>query len=162
VGGLEPGFVPSDGKELGEDIWLGWRIRRAGHRIRFAPDAVVEHEVFERGPLAYVWARRRLWVFPGLVRRIPELREAVMYRRWFHSPRSAFFDLALVGAVLARWTGGRVPWLLAAPYAVRTAHDLRGTEPRLVPLVAATRVAADAVACGALVYGSVRHRSPLL
>jgi glycosyltransferase involved in cell wall biosynthesis len=162
VGGMEPGFLPSGGKEIGEDVWLGWRIRRAGYRIRWAPEALVEHEVFERGPVGYAASRWRLRSFPGMAARIPELREEVMYLRYFHSQRSAFFDLALAGAALARRTRSKRPLLLAVPYALRTARDVRRTEPRLVPSDAAARVAADAVGFVALVRGSVAHRSVLL
>ncbi|HEX8086610.1 MAG TPA: glycosyltransferase family A protein [Solirubrobacteraceae bacterium] len=152
LGGFEERWlVPPDGKELGEDVWLGWRARRAGARVVFAQDVVVRHAVFPRGPHAFVRERERLAAFPALAKRIPELRSAAFHRRLFLTQRSLAFDAALAGLAAG------VP-LLAAPYAARVAEDARREGGR----VAAARAVADAAALGALVRGSLRHRSPLL
>jgi glycosyltransferase involved in cell wall biosynthesis len=100
IGGFEPWLAPRHGKELGEDVWLGWRAVRAGADVRFAAEAVVEHLVLERGPAAFLAERARVRFFPELARRIPELRDGFLYRRWFLTRRSAAFDLALAGAAL--------------------------------------------------------------
>ena len=60
---------------MAEDVWLGWRARRAGLATGFASAAVVHHAVFPRSAGEYVAERRRLRHFPALVRRIPELRD---------------------------------------------------------------------------------------
>jgi glycosyltransferase involved in cell wall biosynthesis len=149
--GFERWLVPEDGKELGEDVLLGWRARRAGARVAFAPDAVVRHAVFARSPHAFVAERARLAAFPALAGRIPELRSAALHRRLFLSDRTLAFDAALAGLAAGR------P-LLAAPYAARLVRDARREGSR----VAAARAVADAAALGALVRGSLRHRSPVL
>ena len=162
VGGMEPGLIPRDGKEIGEDVCFGWRIRRAGYRVGYAHGVLVEHAVFERGPLGYVRARWTLWAFPGMAARVPEMREHVWYRRYFHSRRSALFDLAVLGAVLARATRMRFWLVLAVPYGTLTARKLRRTGPRHIPVVAAAQIAADTIGLIALLYGSAAHRSVLL
>src|SRR5437763_8156389 len=89
AGGFEPIVLPKRSKEMGEDAWLAWRARRLGGRTTFAADAVVRHAVFPRGPAGFVAEQVRVTWFPELVRLMPELREAFLYRRWFLDARSA-------------------------------------------------------------------------
>ena len=151
LGGFEERWlVPEDGKELGEDVLLGWKARRAGAGVTFAPEAVVRHAVFPRSAHAFVAERARLAAFPALADRIPELRSTVFHRRWFLSERSMRFDAALAGLATGQ------P-LLAVPYLGRVARDARREGGR----AAAARAIADAASLGALVRGSARHRCPL-
>ena len=162
LGGFESILRPRGGKELGEDVWLGWRARRAGARTAFCAEAVVHHAVFPRGPAGYVGERARLRFFGPLVRQVPELREAFLYRRVFLSRRSAEFDLALTAVAAAALT--RRPWLLAGalPYA-RTLRAEARHWPEHGPLrVGAVQLAADAVGAGALAAGSLRAAAPVL
>ena len=152
LGGFESWLTPpGGGKELGEDVLFGWLARRTGARVAFAPDAVVRHAVFPRGPHAFVRERGRLAAFPALAGRVPELRSTAFHRRLFLSSRSLAFDAALLGLA-----GGRP--LLAAAYARHVVRDARGSGPR----VAAARAVADAAGLGSLARGSWRARSPLL
>ena len=152
LGGFESWLAPrGGGKELGEDVLFGWRARRAGARVAFAPDAVVRHAVLARGPHAFVRERDRLAAFPALALRIPELRSTLFHRRLFLSERSLALDAALLGLVAGR------P-LLAVPYARHVLRDRRSLGGR----VAAARAVADAAALGALARGSRQARSPLL
>jgi glycosyltransferase involved in cell wall biosynthesis len=151
LGGFEAGWTPQGGKELGEDTWLGWRARRGGARVAFAPDVLVRHAVFPRSAAGYVAERRRLTAFPALVARIPELRGALCWRRAFLTRRSAAFDAAALGLIAALAARDARPLALAAPYAAEIARD-----PRPAGL------AADAVGAAALLAGSVRERTLLL
>lgn len=157
VGGFKPWLRPRRGKELGEDVWLGYRLRRGGARIAFAPDAVVHHAVFPRGARDYVAERARLRFFPVMTQRIPELRETFLWRRFFMSRRSAAVDAAAAGAVLALVTRRRWPLLAALPWAGLVRADLRRGRR-----YAAAQVAADAVGMAALAAGSVASRTPVL
>jgi len=163
LGGFESWLRPRRGIELGEDVWLGWRARRAGARLGFADAALAWHEVFPRGARAYALERARLRWFPVMARRIPELRENFFFRRLFLNRRSALFDLAAAGAALAAARRSPLPLLAAIPYAreVRR-HCGRGNGGAPDPRVAAADVAADAIGAAALLSGSVRARSPLL
>jgi glycosyltransferase involved in cell wall biosynthesis len=162
VGGFEPvpGLGIGTGQPFGEDAWFAWRLKRTGARTAFANDAVVRHAVFPRGAGGWIWERRRTRLFPPLVALIPELRSAFLHRRWFLSPASLKFDLALTGFVLALVSGRRLPIVLAAPYVADVASDTRARSTS--PLYAAARCAADAVTFAALVRGSVSSRSPVL
>lgn len=169
VGGFEP-FAPGPGVRglrprpdeghFGEDAVFGWRAVRAGARLAFAPDAVVHHAVFPRGPRGYVRERLRLRYFPALVREVPELR-ATMPLRCFLSPRSARFDLAVAATAFA--VTRRRPWALALclPYARR---HLRTWAPLTRGAVRenAALVAGDAVGLAALAHGSVAARRIVL
>jgi glycosyltransferase involved in cell wall biosynthesis len=156
LGGFENWLGPRAGKELGEDVWFGWRARRGGARIAACPEALVHHAVFPRGAAAFAAERARLRFFPALARRVPELRAELFFAHLFLTERSASFDAALAGLALAAIT--RRPLLVAAalPYLRTLAVDLR--EPR----TAAGLLAADVVGLGALVLGSARYRSLLL
>jgi glycosyltransferase involved in cell wall biosynthesis len=142
---------------FGEDAELGWRARRVGARFRFDARAVVRHAVTPRGAraqLRYMWLAR---AFPQLVREVPELRDAFLYRRWFLSRRSATFAAAAAGLALSR----RVP--PAAALALPYARTLAGELPSEGPVrYAALRAASDATLLAALLSGSARWRSLVL
>jgi glycosyltransferase involved in cell wall biosynthesis len=161
LGGFEDWLDTGGEKLLAEDVWFGWRVVRSGARITFAEDALVHHAVFTRGPAGYVSERLRLRYFPAIAKRIPEFRRRTLFAGAFLSPLSAAFDAALIAGVVAALRRSPWPLVAAAPYA-RMA--VSGTLPyrRRAPLVAAVRVAADAVGLGALLAGSVRWRSAVL
>jgi glycosyltransferase involved in cell wall biosynthesis len=165
LGGFESWLGPRDGKELGEDVWFGWRARRGGARIDTCPEALAYHAILSRDPSGYIAERWRRRYFPTLVRRVPELRRELLVGRLFLSRRSAAFD----GAALALGVARRNPvaLLVAGPYAVMLCGDLlegrrRGLGKLGAARLAATRIAADSVGAAALAYGSVRARTPVL
>jgi glycosyltransferase involved in cell wall biosynthesis len=163
AGGFEPlpGLALPPGAHFGEDVWFAWRCKRAGWPSAFAADAVVRHAVFPRGGIAYVGERRRAAHFPPLVALVPELRERFLYRRWFLSPDSARFDLAIAGMLIAA-RGRRWGTLLAAPYAASLLRHPRGASAPERAKVVAARVAADAVTSASLAAGSARARTLVL
>lgn len=171
VGGFEGGQVgvetvrvgghegSASARPFGEDVEFGWRARRAGARTAFCDDALVHHAVFPRGAAEFIAERRRSRHFPDLVRRVPELREAFLWKRWFLSPRSAAFDAAVAGLALAALRRSPVPLAATLPYAAQLARVQRTWGGWRVPVVHA---AADAVELGALVRGSAETRTPVL
>ncbi len=159
LGGFESWLRPRDGKELGEDVWFGWRAVRHGARVAPCARALAHHEVYPRGPVAFAAERWRLRFFPELARRIPELRVAAFHCHYFLNHRQLRFDTAALALALAGLT--RRPLLAAGaiPYARLLARDLREEQGSLA---AAARLTADAVALVALASGSLRSRSLLL
>lgn len=162
LGGFESWLGPQNGKELGEDVWFGWRARRLGARIAFCEEALVHHAVFSRGAGGYVAERARLRYFPAMASRIPELRDEFFYRGWFLTRRSAAFDLALAGCLAAGLTGQKVPLLATAAYVSVLSERLLGGGPRHAAKMLAVEVAADAVGLAALLRGSLEYRALLL
>ena len=161
LGGFEAWLEPVVGKELAEDVWFGWRARRAGARTGFCADAVVHHAVFPRDAGGFIAERRRLQHFPEMVARMPELRDAFLHRRWFLTARSAAFAGACLGAAAAAASRSPLPLLAAAPYARALARRSKQWRRR-APEVAAVTLAADAVGLAYLVKGSMRARTPVL
>ena len=162
VGGFEDWLDVGTGKLMAEDVWFGWRARRAGARSAFAAEALAHHAVFPRGPGAYIAERLRAGHFPAIAARMPELRRSMFHRRWFLSRRTAAFDVAAGGAALALIRRSPTPLVATLPY-LRLAwrERLRAAGARR-PQVAAVDLAADAVTLAALVRGSVRARSVVL
>lgn len=161
LGGFEVWLEPTVGKALGEDVWFGWRARRAGARIRFCESALAHHAVFPRGPGEFAAERVRLVDFPAIVAKVPELRGEWLYARAFLSARSAAFDAAAAGVALALVRRSPLPLVAAVPYASLAAREARPWGRR-APAVLAANVAADAVGAAALAWGSLRRRSPVL
>ena len=161
LGGFED-WLPARGKQLAEDLWFGWRARRAGATTAFCAAAVVDHAVFPRESAAYVAERFRLAYFPAIAAKMPELRETFFHRRWWMSERSAAFDAALAGVALAALARSPVPLVAALPYARRLRAHAARWPSRPAFRLAAIELAADAVGAAALVGGSIRARSVLL
>jgi glycosyltransferase involved in cell wall biosynthesis len=159
LAGFESWLGPKGGKELGEDVWLGWRARRAGARISACPEALVYHAVEPRAALAFAAERLRLRYFPALVKRIPELRRDLLYGRLFLNERAACFDAALLSLLCARALRRPLVGAGALPYLRVLARDIR--EPRGVEKLFA-RAAADSIGFAAMVVGSLRYRALLL
>lgn len=168
LGGFEDWLPARIGKPLAEDVWLGWRARRAGARTAFSEEALVHHAVFRRGPLGHIGERRRLIYFPAMAQKMPELKQTFFYRRRFLNRRSAEFDLALLGVLAAGVllaTAGTVlaavPLLGVLPYA-RTLLERAVHWGRYAPRVAVVDLAADTVGFAALAWGSARRRTVVL
>ena len=161
VGGFEDWLPAAVGKPVAEDVWLGWRLRRAGARTCFSPAAMVEHAVFPQTVSERVTDGLRLYHFPFMAARIPELRDTLFYRRAFLSRRTAEFDLAVAGLAAAARSRSLLPALAAAPYAWRVGTETLGWR-RHAPRAAAGRILADAAGFAALLAGGVRARSLVL
>lgn len=154
LGGFESSRGLGPERPHGEDTIFGWRLRRAGGRTRFAPEARVFHAVFARDAAGFVAERWRLRWFPELVGEVPELRE-LMFMHVFQTRRRAAFDLALAAAVTALATRRLAPLAGTLPYAL--AHLPVARAPSRGALrESAVHVAADAVGAAALALGSAR------
>jgi GT2 family glycosyltransferase len=139
----------------GEDTAAGWKVVEAGWERDFATDAVVVHDVEDRG---LRWRIRHGWLETNLVclaGRHPGLRASALWRRWAFRPQSLTLPLALAGVVAALlWT----PWaaLAVLPYLVGRPELLR--RPRA--LAGTTLV--DAAATVGHLHGSLRGRALVL
>jgi glycosyltransferase involved in cell wall biosynthesis len=161
VGGFEDWLRPVAGKAMAEDVWFGWRVKRLGAQSTFCPEALAYHAVFPRAAVGYVAEYRRRRHFPEMAAKMPELRDAFFYRRFFLNSRSAAFDVALVGVLAGLLLRRPWPLIAAAPYA---RHVRRRAAPygRYGAKIAAVDLAADLVGAWALARGSLKARSPVL
>lgn len=160
AGGFSPDATPLARRVLGgEDVTLAWTVRGNGWQTRFAAESIVYHEVVQVSFWEWIY-QRRLYLWPGLVRRFPELR-GYLPGRYFFDRAQVFLVLALAGAWLALVS----PWalVLALPYAVLrgSPHSSHFPGP-LRPLRILPFLARDFVSLAILVAGSLRYRSLLL
>ena len=158
VAWLEPGI---GAPHMAEDVLFGWKVRRSGARTTFCEEAKVHHAIFPRGAAGFIGERRRLRYFADIVRAVPELRRSLLFARTFLSPRSAAFDLAVIGLALAVSRRSRLAVVLALPYALALYRDSRVWGGRVAEVALVTALA-DAVGCYSLLLGSLRRRTPVL
>jgi hypothetical protein len=94
-----------------------------------------------------------------MVKRIPELRQELLYGRIFLNARAARFDAAVLSVLAA--AALRRPFLAAGalPYGRTLDQDLR--EPDGIQKLLG-RSLADSIGLAAMVVGSLRYRSLLL
>lgn len=139
-----------DGKLIGEDAILGWRVIERGADLCFVPGALVHHRHLPATFSDWLHDQAGRGAFPGLVRRSHVARRA-LWHGVFLAPRTAAYDLALASLCLAaasrrpRWLLGLVPWIwLALPEAANRG----GRHPaiRLAQLALGDYVGASAMA----------------
>ncbi len=161
VGGFEDWLKARLGKPLAEDVWFGWRARRGGARVSYCEAALVHHAVFRRSAAEYAQERLRLFYFPTIIKRIPELRQELLVGRLFLNRRTLRFDAALGALGWGLALGTPLPLAAALPYLL-TAYRSARPWGRSGPRALAGEVAADCVGLIALVAGSLRTGSPVL
>lgn len=169
AGGFPAGPRPRGGKEMGEDVALGWALVRAGASVVWAPDAVVEHPVTRRDWRGAARERARAGAFCDIVARCPEVRTTVLVRRTFLGTHRPGCDVAAAG--LALLLGGCVAGSPRAvglgvaalvPYAVGLDRRSRGLGRRAQPGLAAGLLVGDAVETASLAAGSLRSGTIVL
>jgi GT2 family glycosyltransferase len=157
VGGFDPTLVHG-----GEDTDLGLRIRELGRAVRFAPDALVLHDVRPGRARDLATESLHRWVdLPLVVKKHPQLRRTLAHRRVFWKPSHPPTLLAVIGLCLAPVFPPLIlltaPWLRFRTRVQRPATMGHG---RMSVLAGTFLVdAAELIACA---RGSVRHRSLLL
>ncbi|HWH09948.1 MAG TPA: glycosyltransferase [Solirubrobacteraceae bacterium] len=156
IGGFPAGLEAPGKAPFGEDALFGWAARRSGAQVGFCAAAVVHHAVTRRPVRGFIAERTRLRLFPALVARIPELRDELCFGRIFLSRRTATFDLAVAGILLARAGRRAAPLALTVPYLGLSAREATAWGGWLGARAAIGALLADAVGAGALVVGSVQ------
>ncbi|MGH2795504.1 MAG: glycosyltransferase, partial [Actinomycetota bacterium] len=82
LGGFESARPDSPARtraHFGEDAELGWRLLASGGTFAYRPGALVHHRVHAGTFADWLGERRRLGLFPSLVRRAPGLRKALTF-----------------------------------------------------------------------------------
>jgi len=125
VGGFSPELCGLDflGRPRwgGEDADLAWRIKKQGWRSVFAEAAVVYHHVFPVTTLGeFIRAIHLSIIFTlaQLLRKHPEMRDSILYRKIFKSKQRALFYILMLSLA----AGTFVHWgflVLGVPYIIR-------------------------------------------
>lgn len=144
---------------FGEDTAAGLGVRRLGWQAEYEPAAVVHHAVTHPG---LGWHLRRALGYSNvnaLVRRFPELRDDLLWHRWFLRPASAAFAAATVGTLTAAVLRRPRLAVLALPYAwMRRPRGRHRSD--LIDVAGA--VAFDAAVGAGLVRGTLREHTVVL
>jgi glycosyltransferase involved in cell wall biosynthesis len=160
AGPFRASYLPtSDHPPGGEDLDMGWRVRRLGWNTRFVPEAVVYHEVVTIGVRRWL-INEQLFIFPFMLRKFPELR-GYFFHRYFYDQTQAYFVASLAGLSLAVF---HPLWLtVCLPYAwLRGSQATATLKGPLRLLRVPTYFVRDAMSFAVLIIGSVKFRSVLL
>ncbi len=153
----ETGGFAEDIAWYGEDAEAGWRVLDAGWDRTFAADAVVVHDVDERG---VGWHIRNGYLERNLIgvgARHPRFAEEAYWRPWAWKRETAAMAAAVVGGLGASRL--RPLALLAVPW-LWLRWPRRGY--RALPLLGPQRAAVDVAQLAGHVAGSLRHRRVVL
>lgn len=138
----------------GEDTDVGWAVVDAGWESAFVDDAVVVHDVVERGVswrIRYGFQERRNLM--TVAARHPSFRRAAFWRPWAFQRDDVLSTLAFVGVALGlRW---RPALVLVVPY-VRYRRPPPG-HARPFPF-ACERLAVDMAQAAGVAVGAVTNR----
>jgi glycosyltransferase involved in cell wall biosynthesis len=162
VGGIHRDFIERyPPPYFGEDTDLGYRVLEAGYRQVFVPAAQVNHRIHKHK--LKNWIREPLvsLSWPFLVRKHPRIRRDLLFLGLFIAPMTAWFDLGLLGLVLAIVVHPLF-LLLFLPFLVakfRESGEHLSLPLRFVRLIGATLRAI--LIFGVLLYGSVRFLCPV-
>ena len=168
AGGFDETFTATFGSSFGDDTDLAWRALDLGAEARFAPGALVHHEVTRSDWRAFVRAARRRGGVPAVVDRHPGLRAQLPLPYVYVQAHRPAVVAALGLAVLA--VRPRSPWAWAAaavlgrPYA---AFRMRGTGARpgrfgTAPWTVAGLLVADLAEMAVVLRHAAKDRAPLL
>lgn len=142
---------------FGEETALGWGVLAGGWDRAFADDAVVRHDLTERGLDYHLRQRYLEGNMVAIARRFPTLRRQGFWRPWAMHRVNALFALGGAGVVFGAWK--RPALLLAGPY-LWAIRPVGSKSPKLRLL--GERIAVDAAAFAGHARGSIRLRRLVL
>lgn len=143
----------------GEDVDLAWKVKRAGWRSTFSPEALVTHVVERVTPMQWL-VDRRMIVVPRIPRDFPETRR-FFFARYFFDDVQAWLVLALAGLALSPLSP--LSLLLFVPYALkRGGEQTRALRGPLRVLRVVFYFPRDMITFTSLIRGSFRFRCLLL
>ena len=147
------------------DADLAWRVIKAPHARRFAPEAIIYHEVEDLGLIGYLIDPTRDFLLPERVRGLPELRFALLTGRVFFHPSSWLIYVAIGLVTLAAQFDLRILLLVPAMLVARAIVRTRSLDPsKLMRFCgsAAMQLPRNMVMNLTLLYGSIRYRCLVL
>lgn len=148
---------------VGEDTDLAWRVREAGFRTTFAPDALVHHAVWPHGFTHHLRDRARWADVIQVLRRHPQLRSLAHHRVWYRPSHERVVGEAALVALGARLHPAVGAVAAAGVLAARARPAGRWTRhPAGRIQLAAQSLLVDAWETACFAAGSVRHRTLLL
>jgi glycosyltransferase involved in cell wall biosynthesis len=151
-----PGFDEEVG-HFWEDTPAGWGMVFEGWGAAYEDDALVHHDVTYPGFAWHLRRGRKYGNAAAAIRRYPQLRDEMLWARYFLRPRSAAATAAVAGVLLS--AVDRRALALAAPYAW-TRFPRRPRWP--VVRASGQHVLFDLAILSGMIEGSVRWRRLVL
>jgi glycosyltransferase involved in cell wall biosynthesis len=137
----------------GEDTAAGWSALAAGWRRDFERDAVVRHDLVERGVRWHMKMTWREGETLKIARRYPDLQRLGFWRPWALRPGNVVFAVGVLGTVASPWRRSALllwlPWFVFRRPPRSAPHWLRFLGERWL---------VDASAFGGMAAGSVKAR----
>jgi glycosyltransferase involved in cell wall biosynthesis len=147
------------------DTDLAWRVKKAGCENRFAPDALIYHEIEKQSVFSWLMEPTRLILLPLLVRRHPELARQLLTWNVVFYPGTlwVYSGATLVIALLA--VDWRLLWLLPAIALGKAAWRGRSLMPARVACALGEmtlHLTRMTILAATLAIGSLRYRRLVL
>jgi GT2 family glycosyltransferase len=157
LGGFDERFRPRGigARPVGEDTDLGWRARAAGAVTRFAPDALVHHDVAQLGALGKL-AHQTRWAGAVRIFKVHPAAREILFRGMFWNVWHYMLLQALVSLAGPRWLRRLI--LGRYLHALSTRARDGGAGVWAVPYL----VLQDATEAVVLIAASIQERTPLL
>jgi GT2 family glycosyltransferase len=163
VGGFARDFYENGyPRYYGEDLDLGYRVKSRGYKVAFASDAVVMHHNQPQTLWQWLKEPRLVFICPYIALKHPTARAELLFAKYFLSPSTAAFDVALLATVLA--FAVHPAFVLGwAPYGIAKLRE-QGTGGGLVSrgVRLAGGVVRSFVTFAVLAAASARYRSLIL
>jgi glycosyltransferase involved in cell wall biosynthesis len=168
VGGFDETFTLGPGGAVlgGEDSDLGWRINRSGGLAVFQPNVRIVHLAT---PISLRdWLMRPLLsqIIARLLRANPELRDVLLWHKYFHQDDDFFLLLGLAGVVAALALHWWPLALLALGFIWSTRSNYIGMVRKgrfdKAAAILGLMLARTALNVGVLAYASIRYRRLVL
>jgi cellulose synthase/poly-beta-1,6-N-acetylglucosamine synthase-like glycosyltransferase len=160
AGGFPSDLTPHAETPMGsEDTEIAWRVLRHSWKSCFCPEALVYHAVFPASIWKWLFVRR-LFIFPRLMKVVPELRRH-MVCFFFLDRGQALFVVFAAGVLLSFLHASAL--LLCLPYAVfRSLEPTMTLKGVLRPLRIIPYLMRDVISFMILLGGSLRFGALLL
>jgi GT2 family glycosyltransferase len=144
----------------GEDTVAGWSVLAAGWARAFEPDAVVQHDLAERGVRWHATMGWREGTLLAVARRYPQLRTEGFWRPWAVRKLNVVFAAGVAGTVVG--VAARRPTLAAASWLPWVWRRRPPPGHHRALRLLAERWYVDAATFAGMKVAAVRHRQLVL
>lgn len=147
------------------DSDLAWRVIKAGYRNRFAPKAIVYHEIEQLSFFHWMIEPSRIFVLPLLVKLHPEIRSRMLIWNLFMWRNCIWMYVLLICGVPAAVIFPQALWVAAATPVAAAAVMSKSANPIKIATITGQIVLRSIrvfFMSAALIYGSIRFRSLVL
>jgi glycosyltransferase involved in cell wall biosynthesis len=147
------------------DTDLAWRIKKGGHASAYVEGLHVYHEVEPQKPFNWLIEPTKALVVPALVKRHPELRDVILFKRTFFYKGSVIYYAAVPAGIALAIIDWRLLAAVPLLILIRALKRTQGYSPKALAIATMQvcfNVARNYVFCLTMLYGSLRFRELVL